>query len=401
MKVYCRPEASHPTVKLCSDERSVSLLPSGGPIVFELTIGKQQILTPLLTVAGAVDKKQSLPILSNILLQLTDQQFSLTATDLEIQITALVPDASFAQGAAVTVPAKKMIDIIRSLEDEAMPTLSCSGNTLFIKTEQSQFKLATLPAADYPIAENEVSEFEFSLQASALMRLLQATYFAMAQQDVRVYLNGLFLEIDAKSVAAVTADGHRMAICRLTDDTLNQLHRLLIPKKGVQEMLRLLATVPTDESVHLSASKNHISLTTSQFKFSSKLIEARFPPYAKAIPKDHEKIVIIDRDLLKRALSRIVILANEKLRAVVLRIEPNSLTLLASNKEQEEGIETLPAETQGGSLTIGLNATYLLDVLNYFNEGPLRLAFGDADSSILVQAVSDEHYQYIIMPMKL
>ena len=152
MKVYCRPEASHPTVKLCSDERSVSLLPSGGPIVFELTIGKQQILTPLLTVAGAVDKKQSLPILSNILLQLTDQQFSLTATDLEIQITALVPDASFAQGAAVTVPAKKMIDIIRSLEDEAMPTLSCSGNTLFIKTEQSQFKLATLPAADYPIS---------------------------------------------------------------------------------------------------------------------------------------------------------------------------------------------------------------------------------------------------------
>jgi DNA polymerase-3 subunit beta len=179
------------------------------------------------------------------------------------------------------------------------------------------------------------------------------------------------------------------------------LHRLLIPKKGVQEMLRLLATVPTDERVHLSASKNHISLTTSQFRFSSKLIEARFPPYAKAIPKDHEKIVIIDRDLLKRALSRIVILANEKLRAVVLRIEPNSLTLLASNKEQEEGIETLSAETQGGSLTIGLNATYLLDVLNYFNEGPLRLAFGDADSSILVQAVSDEHYQYIIMPMKL
>lgn len=367
--------------------------------MFELTIGKQQILAPLLMVAGAVDKKQSLPILSNILLQLTDQQFSVTATDLEIQITAVVPCAAMTQG-AVTVPAKKIIDIIRSLDDEAVPNLSWNGNVLSIKTGRSQFKLSTLPAVDYPIAEDDVSELEFSVQASALMRLLQATYFAMAQQDVRVYLNGLFLEIDAKSITAVTADGHRMAICRLADVAIEKHHRLLIPKKGIQEMMRLLASTP-DEKVVLSASKNHVSLSTSQFKFSSKLIEARFPPYTKAIPKDHERMVIIDRDVLKRALSRIIILANEKLRAVVLRIEPNSLTLVASNKEQEEGIETLPAETQGEPLTIGLNATYLLDVLNYFNEGPLRLTFGDANSSILVQAINDDHYQYIIMPMKL
>lgn len=367
--------------------------------MFELTISKQQILTPLLMVAGAVDKKQSLPILSNILLQLSEHQFSLTATDLEIQITAVVPCDSDASG-AVTVPAKKIIDIFRSLDDADVPTLSYTGTTLTIKTAHSQFKLATLPAVDYPVAEDETSELEFSLQASALTRLLQATYFAMAQQDVRVYLNGLFLEIDTRSITAVTADGHRMAICRLEDDILEQHHRLLIPKKGVQEMLRLLATI-TDERVVISASKNHVSLVTSQFKFSSKLIEARFPPYAKAIPKDYDRAVIIDRDILKRALSRIVIMANEKLRAIVLRIEPNSLTLLASNKEQEEGFETLVAQTEGEGLTIGLNATYLLDVLNYFNEGLLRLEFGDADSSILVQAVNDENYRYIIMPMKL
>lgn len=367
--------------------------------MFELTINKQQILTPLLMVAGAVDKKQSLPILSNILLQLSPHQFSLTATDLEIQITAVVPCDSNMSG-AITVPAKKMIDIFRSLDDEASPTLSFSGNHLTIKTEHSQFKLTTLPAVDYPITEDEVSEVEFSLQASALMRLLQATSFAMAQQDVRVYLNGLFLEIDSKSITAVTADGHRMAVCRLMDDAFHQHHRLLIPKKGVQEMLRLLATM-TDEPVVISASKNHVSLVTSQFRFSSKLIESRFPPYARAIPKDYERTVLIDRDYLKRALSRIIILANEKLRVVVLRMEHQSLTLAASNKEQEEGEETLLAQTTGEPLTIGLNAMYLLDVLNYFNEGMLRMEFGDADSSILVQSLNDENYQYIIMPMKL
>ena len=367
--------------------------------MFELTMSKQQMLTPLLMVAGAVDKKQSLPILSNILLQLSAQQFALTATDLEIQITAVVPCSSNTTG-AITIPAKKMIDIVRSLEDEATPTLSFSGNNLTIKTERSQFKLATLPAVDYPITEDEISEIEFSLQASALMRLLQATSFAMAQQDVRIYLNGLFLEMENKSITAVTADGHRMAVCRLEDEAFQQHHRLLIPKKGVQEMLRLLSTI-ADEPVVISASKNHISLVTSQFRFSSKLIEARFPSYARAIPKDYERTVLIDRDALKRALSRIVILANEKLRAVVLRIEPQALTLASSNKEQEEGEETLVAETSGTSLTIGLNATYLLDVLNYFNEGMVRLSFGDADTSILVQSLSDEKYQYIIMPMKL
>ena len=363
--------------------------------MFELTISKQQILPALLMVAGAVDKKQSLPILSNILLQLSAHQFSLTATDLEIQITAVVPCTSNMTG-AVTVPAKKIIDIFRSLDEEAMPTLSFSGSNLTIKTEHSQFKLTTLPAVDYPITEDEISEVEFSLQASALMRLLQATSFAMAQQDVRVYLNGLFLEIDTKSITAVTADGHRMAVCRQMDEAFHQHHRLLIPKKGVQEMLRLLATI-TDEPVVISASKNHVSLVTSQFRFSSKLIEAKFPPFTRAIPSDYERIVLIDRDHLKRALSRIVILANEKLRAVVLRIEHQSLTLAASNKEQEEGEETLLAETTGSPLTIGLNATYLLDVLNYFNEGMLRLEFGDADSSILVQSLSDDNYKYILL----
>jgi len=368
--------------------------------MFELTISKQQLLTPLLIAAGAVDKKQSLAILSNMLLKLTKNQLSLTATDLEIEITAYVPCITDQESGAITVPAKKMIDIIRSLEDDANPTLICKDNTLAIKAGRSQFKLTTLSAEDYPAIEDEASDVEFTLKTADLARLLQSTYFAMAQQDVRIYLNGLFLELDTQSITAVTADGHRMAICRLPCQLLNQHHRLLIPKKGIQEMLRLLSHI-TDDQVVLSASKNHFKLTTSQYIFSSKLIEARFPPYTKAIPKDQDKTVLIDRDQLKRALSRIVIMANEKLRAVLLQIQPNTLTLVATNQDHEEGIESLVAETEGESLDIGLNATYLLDVLNHVSEGPLRLSFSDTNHSILVQSLQDEHYQYIIMPMKL
>ncbi|MDP3562089.1 MAG: DNA polymerase III subunit beta [Legionellaceae bacterium] len=368
--------------------------------MFELTISKQQLLTPLLMVAGAVDKKHSLAILSNILLKLSKNQLSLTATDLEIEITASVTCTASQETGAVTIPAKKMIDIIRSLEDDANPTFICKEGILSIKAGRSQFKLATLPADNYPIIEDELSDVEFTVDTAALTHLLQSTYFAMAQQDVRIYLNGLFLEIDSQSITAVTADGHRMAICRLPSQLSNQHHRLLIPKKGVQEMLRLLSNV-TDTQVVLSASKNHFKLVSNQYIFSSKLIEARFPPYTRAIPKDQDKSVLVDRDMLKRALSRIVIMANEKLRAVLLQIQPSTLTIIANNQEHEEGIESLVAETEGEELSIGLNATYLLDVLNHVKEGPLRLSFSDTDSSILVQSPQDEHYQYIIMPMKI
>ena len=368
--------------------------------MFELTISKQQLLTPLLTVAGAVDKKQSLAILSNILLKLTEQHLFLTATDLEIEITGCVAFNTSEATGVVTVPAKKMIDIIRSLDDNAVPTISFAEGVVTIKEGRSKFKLATLPADDYPNTEEESNEVEFSVPRTSLMHLFQSTHFAMSQQDVRVFLNGLLLELDSQSITAVATDGHRMAICRLPGEVNNQHHRLLIPRKGVQEMLRLISNV-SDEKVLLAAGKGHFKLVTSQYTFSTKLIEARFPAYTKAIPTAQDKQVVIERDLLKRALSRIVILAHEKSRAVLLHIQAGLLTLIANNQEQEEAIETLPAETQGDELKIGINASYLLDVLNHIAEGPLRLSLSNTNSSIMVESLQDEHYMYIIMPMKI
>lgn len=368
--------------------------------MFELTISKQQLLTPLLTVAGAVDKKQSLTILSNILLKLEDNQLLLTATDLEIEISCRVPCISQNQSGLVTIPVKKMIDIIRSLEDDAHPTIAFKSGVVSIKEGRSQFKVSTLPADDYPNSKDESNEVEFSANRTDLMHLLQSTHFAMSQQDVRVYLNGLLLEIGAQSIVAVATDGHRMAICRLPCQLNNELHRLLLPRKGVQEILRLLNNI-TDEKVLVSAGKNHFKVVTEQYTFSSKLIEARFPPYARAIPKDQDKQVLIDRDLLKRALSRIIILANEKSRAVLLHVQLEQLTLIANNQEQEEAIESIPAMITGSELTIGINAGYLLDVLGHVSEGLVRLSLSNTDSSILVESVNDELYQYIIMPMKI
>ena len=368
--------------------------------MFELTISKQQLLTPLLMAAGAVDKKQSLAILSNILLKLTDDHLFLTATDLEIEITGCVPCTESKETGSVTVPAKKMIDIIRSLDDNATPTITFDAGIVTIKEGRSKFKLATLPAADYPSRDEEQSEVEFSVARGAFIHLLQSTHFAMSQQDVRVFLNGLLVELDSQSITTVATDGHRMAICKLPCQLNQQHHRLLVPRKGVQEILKLLTNV-SDDQILISTGKNYFKVVTKEYTFTTKLIEARFPPYAKAIPSAQDKQVLIERDLLKRALSRIIILAHEKSRAVLLHIQNGQLTLVANNQEQEEAIETLLAETQGEELKIGINASYLLDVLNHVEEGLLRLSFSSTESSILVESHKDEHYLYIIMPMKI
>lgn len=368
--------------------------------MFELTIPKQQLLTALLTVAGAIDKKQSLAILSNILLNLTDTHLFLTATDLEIQIAASVPFTTSQNQGSVTVPAKKMIDIIRSLDDDAEPTITFNDGVVTIKQGRSKFKLATLPSDNFPNSEDEINDIEFNVVRNDLIRLMQSTHFAMSQQDVRIFLNGLLLEMDSNLMTAVATDGHRMAICRLPSDFNHEHHRLLVPRKGIQEILRLLNTI-NDENVLVSAGKSHFQLVSSQYTFSTKLIDARFPAYNKAIPTAQDKEVIIDRDILKRALSRIIILANEKSKAILFYVQDGQLTLIANNQEQEEAEESLSAETQGDEIKIGINASYLLEVLNHIQEGLLRISLSTTDSSILVESIQDKNYLYIIMPMKI
>lgn len=368
--------------------------------MFEFEISRSALINPLLMVSGAVDKKQSVAVLSNILIHCTTNNITLTATDLEIEITALIPYQDMQSTGAVTVPAKKLVEIIRTLDESAVPVFAFKDKLLTIKEGRSLFKLTTLPAEEYPNAEDEPSEVEFTIERLALIQLLQSTHFAMSQQDVRIFLNGLLLELEDDRIKAVATDGHRMAIGRLNCKTGPQRRQMLMPRKGVIELLRLLNTL-SDDQVVVSAGKNHFRLKASQYTFTSRLIDARFPPYARAIPKNNDKQVVLDRDILRRVLSRIVILAHERSRAIQLVLQPAQLTLIATNQAQEEAIESLEAETEGNDFKIGLNATYLLDVLNHIEPGPLRLSMSHADSSILIESLDGADYQYIIMPMKL
>lgn len=368
--------------------------------MIELTLTKSSLLSSLLAISGAVDKKQSLVILSNILVAIEQDRLLLTATDLEIEMSASLDYLSCSSPSGkTTIPAKKLIDIIRSLDDDELK-MYIDESVVTVKSGRSQFKLSTLPAEQYPASDHQSSDVEFSIPRDAFLNLLQSTYFAMAQQDVRMFLNSMLVEIDGQLITTVAMDGHRMAVSRLCGDFNFTNQQFLLPRRGVLEMLRLLNLIQ-DEQLTITAGKGFFRICTSQFSFITKLTEAKFPHYRKVIPKEHDKFVLIDRENLKRSLSRISILANEKTHGVLLNIQPGSLILVAKNQEQEEANEQLEATVDGQSLKIGINADYLLDVLNYFPDGLVRLSMSTTEQSILVESLSNENYQYIIMPMKL
>lgn len=368
--------------------------------MFNLAIAKTELLPRLLMAAGAVDKKQSLAILSNFLLTIQDGYLSITATDLEIEIVTKLACGLDYSGSQITVPAKKFIDIVRSLDDEVIAKIQYLENTIVIKAGQGKFKLATLPAAQFPLSQYQSPEVTLTVAKIQFINLLQSTYFAMSQQDVRIFLNGLLLEIVDNQLITVATDGHRMAICKLALETQLPHLRLLLPRKAVLEVLRLLNSI-ADEIITITAGKNYFSVICQNYTFTSKLIEARFPAYTKAIPRENDKFIIVDKAPLKRALSRIIILAHEKSRAVLMHVQSQGLMLVANNQEQEEATETIKANVDGAELKIGINASYLLDVLAYLPDGLVRLSMSAANRSILIESLENEYYQYIIMPMKL
>lgn len=366
--------------------------------MIEFSLSKNALLPALLTIAGAIDKRQSLVILSNILFEIFPDQLILTATDLELEMSTTLSCQTASEG-KLTLPAKKMIDIVRSLDNEVL-TIRQTPEGVQLISGRSRFKLATLPAEDYPVGDYTAFDGEFSLPVQGLLQLFQSTHFAMSQQDVRVFLNGLLFELDREAITCVASDGHRMAINKLHGDFSANTSQYLLPRRGVQEIIRLLHALP-DETVSISVGKGHFRLKTPQVALVTRLIEAQFPPYRKATPLNNDKFVLVDCELLKRALLRIVILANEKLRTVLLQLQPGSLTLIANNNDQEEASEVVEAHLDGEQLTLGINATYLLDVLHYFPAGLIRLSLSTADQSMLVQSLDNEVYHYIIMPMKI
>ncbi len=365
----------------------------------KISTTKEALLQPLQAVSGVVEKRQTLPILANILINVANTRMTVTATDLEIEIrTSTEIDAE--GDVSFTLPARKLIDICRALPDGADIHLDVGADKALLCSGNGRFSLGVLNAEDYPSIEPGETHVAFQLPEADLKRLIEKTQFAMAQQDVRYYLNGMLFEIDASGVRTVATDGHRLAMAyHDIGIQLAEPRQVILPRKAVIELGRLLT--PSEDIVDIELSGNHVRLRRGDTLFITKQLDGKFPDYQKVIPKSVSSVSIIDKNGLREALLRTAILSNEKYRGVRLQLSENRLDLLAHNPDQEEAEEFLEVDYQGDDLTIGFNVSYLIDTLNVIDSESVRIGFNDPNSSSLVTDMSTENTAYVIMPMRL
>ena len=365
----------------------------------KFSVNREALLRPLQQVAGVVERRQTLPILSNVLLHVANNQLSLTGTDLEVELIGKVPVSAEAEG-EITVPARKLMDICRQLPEKAEIGFEQRDQRLAIRSGRFRSTLSTLAAQDFPSVDKNQHELTVTLDAKALKSLLDKTAFAMAQQDVRVFLNGMLLEIGAGEVKAVATDGHRLALSSVVlDSIVGAVKQVILPRKGVLELQRLLQEVDGDITVAIS--NNHLAATSGDFTLTTKLVDGRFPDYERVIPRGGDKVVLASRDELRQALGRTAILSNEKFRAIRVGFSDGVIQLSANNPEQEEAGETVSVDYQGDALEIGFNVSYLQDVLGVISGEKVRITVLDSNSSALIDQPEDENAVYVVMPMKL
>ena len=365
----------------------------------KFTINREQLLKPLQQVAGVVERRQTLPVLANVLLEVKDNQLSLTGTDLELELVARLGLDGEVLGGETTVPARKLLDICKSLPAEADIRLEIDGDRLHVRSGRSRFTLATLPASEFPNLEEESAGSKFSVSPSALRHLIDSTAFSMAQQDVRYYLNGMLFELSNGRLRTVATDGHRLALADADVEGIVDEAQVILPRKGVMELARLLGDVAGE--VQLTVGKNHVRATAGDLTFTSKLVDGKFPEYDRVIPKEGNRLVTGDRDTLRQALSRVAILSNEKYRGVRVQLAEGSLRVQANNPEQEEAEEEVSVDYSGGGLEIGFNVSYLLDVLNAVEGDQVEIQLGDSNSSALMADPEARAALYVVMPMRL
>lgn len=363
-------------------------------------ISREALIKPLQLVAGVVERRQTLPVLSNILLVAEGDQLSMTGTDLEVELVGRVTLAEPAEAGSVTVPARKLMDICKSLPDSAQIELTLTGQKMVIKSGRSRFTLSTLPAAEFPNVEDSPQTFSLTLSQGALRYLIEQTGFSMAQQDVRYYLNGMLLEINDGALRTVATDGHRLATSVTSVETdLTSPQQIIVPRKGILELARLLQQ--GEDPLKLVIGANHIRAHVGDFIFTSKLVDGKFPDYQRVIPRNGDKLVLGDRLELRKVFSRIAILSNEKYRGVRLSLTSGYLQVMANNPEQEEAEETIAIDYQGEPLEIGFNVNYLLDTLSILNSDIVRFTLSDSNSSALIEGYDEEQNLYVVMPMRM
>jgi len=362
-------------------------------------IEKETLLNPLQQIIGAVEKRQTMPALSNVLIRTTENSLTLTATDLEIELVSQIGMIVDEPG-EITVPARKLLDICKSLPTEATIKFTVNDNKALVQSGRSRFTLTTLPANDFPALDAINSIYEFEITQKTLHDIIDKTAFAMAQQDVRYYLNGLMLEVSSNYLRAVATDGHRLAYCeKETSADIADIKQVILPRKGVLELVRLLSE--TDDMVKIILGSNHLQVEFDGLRLTSKLIDGRFPDYNRVMPTDGNNIVTADRDQLRQSLMRASILSNEKYRGIRLILEKNLVKLQAQNPDQEEADVEQEIVYTGDEIEIGFNVNYMLDVLNVTNSEMVQAALRDSNSSFLLTYPDQPDCKYVIMPMRL
>ncbi len=366
----------------------------------KFAVSRDALLKPLNLVAGVVERRQTLPILANVLLVLEGDRLSLTGTDLEVELVGRLQLATPGTDGEVTVPARKLVDICKSLPEGGDIEISVVDGKATVRSGRSRFTLSTLPAREFPNMEDSVGTHQFAIKQGELRRLIERTAFAMAQQDVRYYLNGMLWEIKAGRVRVVATDGHRLALCTLPFELAGTPDmQVIMPRKGVLELSRLLLV--EDQDIGIALSGNHVRATTDEFTFTSKLVDGKFPDYERVLPRAADKIVLGSRLALRQAFTRTAILSNEKYRGVRLKLSDNTLDIVANNPEQEQAEELVSVDYQGSGLEIGFNVSYLLDVLGVLSGEQVKLSLSDPNSSALLEESEDGDSVYVVMPMRL
>lgn len=361
---------------------------------------RDALLSPLQAVSGIVERRHTLPILSNVLLEKQGDHLTLLATDIEIQITTKREHVGGEGDGAVTVAAKKLQDILRSLPESAEIVLDLEDKRLLVKAGRSRFSLQTLPADDFPrmmIAEGE--EKTLTITQKDFRFLIGKTQYAMASQDVRYYLNGLMLMVDGQELRCVATDSHRLAYNSMDIAADLPRQEMILPRKTVLELNRLLTD--SEETLKITVGGNQIRFEFGDTVLVSKLIDGKFPDYERVIPAELVNHMVANRQELHSAMSRVAILTNDKFHGVRVILDDNTLKIIAANAEQEEAQEEIEVKYDGAPLDVGFNVTYLLDVLNNLTGDEIRWSFNDANSSALITVPGNERFKYVVMPMRI
>ena len=365
----------------------------------KISISRDAILNPLQMVNNVVERRQTLPILSNILISVKNNILSLTGTDLEVEIINSC-DISNNEEGETTLPARKLLDICKALPEGSNLDIIIDGERATLKSGRSRFTLSTLSASEFPSIDALISPFEFTVSQKVLKKLIEQTQFCMAQQDVRYYLNGLMLQLSKNQIISVATDGHRLAFCQaeaILDPT--ETRQVIIPRKAINEISRLLDD--SDNEVKLSLSENHIRIELSNIIFTSKLIDGKFPDYQQVIPQKCDNEVKSMRNTLHQAFNRTSVLSNEKYRGMRLQLSANELKATVHNPEQDEAEEVIEVSYSGDEFEIGFNVTYLLDALSAIKSEEVVMQLKDSNHSCLLFGSDDVNSKYVVMPMRL